>query len=100
MTGLPEFNKAAFDAAAKYVESMGWTAVNPYHADPTHEGACSKGTGDRHEHPWECWMKASLCMMLTCEAVLLLPGWENSRGATIEHDLAKQCGMQVSFLGS
>jgi hypothetical protein len=34
-------------------------------------------------------MRASLALMLTCTRVALLPGWQVSRGASIEERLAR-----------
>jgi hypothetical protein len=32
---------------------------------------------------------------VTCDAIQLLPGWENSRGATLEHHIAVALGLQI-----
>jgi hypothetical protein len=36
--------------------------------------------------------------MMTCEAVAMLPGWDDSRGANIEFNLARSLGMPVMAL--
>jgi Domain of unknown function (DUF4406) len=86
MTGLPEFNFPAFNAAAKLLRDMGFTVENPAEIAPI-EG-----------HPWEAYMRIALVKMLTCEAIVLLPGWERSRGANIERHLAIDLGMPVWLL--
>lgn len=40
-------------------------------------------------------MRRGLRQLLTCDTIALLPGWQNSRGATIEHQLATGLGMTV-----
>lgn len=47
--------------------------------------------------PWEDHVRASLAMMLKCDSVLALPGWEESRGCKLEITVAKELGMEVTF---
>lgn len=79
MTGLPELNFPAFHTAAVALRTLGHDAVNPaeINADPNAE--------------WLACMRADLAQLVTCDAVYMLPGWEDSRGAKLEHDVA--CGL-------
>jgi hypothetical protein len=43
-------------------------------------------------------MREALRLMLTADAVALLPGWEDSRGALLERHVAMQLGMIVREL--
>lgn len=101
MTGHADFNSLAFLDAEAYATDRGWKTVSPRTTDPSHAGDCPPG--ERHttaagSHPYTCWVRASLRMMLDCDAILLLPGWETSRGARIERDVAEACGMAVLFV--
>lgn len=44
---------------------------------------------------WNTAMRKVLSVMLTCEGVALLPGWEDSKGAVIEAQLALEVGLTV-----
>lgn len=88
MTGLPEFNYPAFNAAARDLRGRGYVALNP--------------TLDRKspaEDPpgmtWVDYMRAALVMVTKADGIALLPGWEQSRGARLEVDVARALGMQV-----
>jgi hypothetical protein len=37
-------------------------------------------------------------MMLQCDSVLMLPGWQHSKGATIERFVAEACAMPITEL--
>lgn len=49
--------------------------------------------------PWHVILRFSLAeMMAHCKELHLLPGWQNSKGATIEHDLAKTLKIPIVYL--
>ena len=83
MTGLPDYNFPAFYAAAAHLRGMGHEVVNPAELpapdDPT----------------WEKYLRGALRAMLTCEAVVLLPGWVKSNGARLERMVADRLRMPV-----
>lgn len=86
MTGLPEFNYPAFIAAEQRVRRAGWDVRNP--AD----------IGVRPGWEWDDYMKAALRMLLESNAIAMLPGWEHSRGARLEHQIAEALGYEILLL--
>ena len=89
-----------FADAAKLWEDSGYEVVNPFDVAPhEHEGDCppgyTPGEGE-HEHTSSaCYMRADLRALLDCDAIYMLPGWRESRGATAEHTVAVACGIPV-----
>lgn len=83
MSGLPELNFPAFHAAAKALREQGHHVENPaeINADPKAQ--------------WLDCMRTDIARLVTCDAVLMLPGWQNSRGALVEHGLAVGLGLEV-----
>ena len=47
--------------------------------------------------PYEQHMRKDLQMLLGCDAIYMLRGWECSKGATIEKAVAYSCGMEIIF---
>lgn len=86
MSGLPDFNYPAFHEAAARLRATGAHVENPAE-NP--EPACGS---------WEAYMRLAITQMLTCDEIALLPGWEKSRGAVIEHNLAVELRMPRTFL--
>lgn len=83
MTGLPDYNYPAFKEAAATLRACGF------------EVACPAENGLPPDAPWEDHMRVDLGHLLTCSAIAVLPGWEHSRGARMEVDLAKSLGMPI-----
>lgn len=83
MTGLPDYNYPAFNAEAARLRELGYTVENPAE-NPLPADA-----------PWHLCMRDAIRQMLTCDAVALMPGWQVSRGANVEVELAMHLQMKV-----
>lgn len=86
MTGLPQFNYPAFNAAAKMLRGFGYRTLNPVDAEALNP---TPGT----PQPWDWYMRHALRMVLNADALALLPGWEQSRGASLEVLVARSLEM-------
>lgn len=83
MTGYVMHNFPAFEAARCELRLRGFNAM--------YSGQDIKD----FSKPWEFYMRIALSMLLECEYISMLPGWENSRGATIEHQIAMTLKMPI-----
>ena len=88
-----EERKAAFKATAAFCELCGFESVNPFD-NVLHR----RGVGDSAD--WRLHMKEDLKMLLDCDAICMMDGWEESKGATLEHDVASTCGLTVYYESS
>lgn len=83
MSGTSNFNYPLFEEAAKKLRSKGYNIISPHeHADPAWT----------YEH---CLRQGVILLLKMCDGIALLPGWESSKGARLEVDVAKACGMKV-----
>lgn len=48
-----------------------------------------------HEHSWSEHMRVDLAALLTCDVIVLLEGWQQSRGAQLEKTVAEAIGLMV-----
>lgn len=81
MRGYPNFNYEAFHAAAKLLREQSFEVVNPaenFNGDTT--------------LPIETYMLDDFKLLLECDTVVLLEGWEKSEGASTEAVVAKMAG--------
>jgi hypothetical protein len=84
MTGIPKKNFPEFAKATKALRKLGYFVINPAELD-VHE---PKST-------WEDCLRRDIKQLISCDAVALLPGHENSRGARLETHIAKALSMAV-----
>lgn len=83
MTGLPEFNRPAFFAAADVLTAFGFEVVNP----ARHEPDSALG--------WADYMRLGLADVLGVDGVAVLDGWLSSRGAWLEVTVARALEVPV-----
>lgn len=87
MTGLPDSNFPAFFEAEAKLRAVGFDIENP-----AEKGVLEGWT-------WEDYLKYDLQVMLPCQGLAILPGWEASRGACLEVHVAKALNMPVHAVG-
>ena len=86
MTGMPGLNHAAFNAEAARLRAQGYFVINPAELDLDEGGT------------WEDYMRVDLIGMLdTWNTLVMLRGWEKSRGDTLEHDVAEALGFEIAL---
>lgn len=80
-----EERRRAFDDAERFLSLKGFEPVNPF----------KNGLPD--EAHWRLHMRADIGLLLECDYIYMLAGWELSKGAKLELDVASSCGIGVLF---
>ena len=91
MSGLPELNHPAFHAAAHALRQIGYTVFNPAEIK-------LDTTGMNEEEIWRAYMRVCIKELVGFEALVMLPGWPESRGAIRERNIAQDLGMPIMTL--
>jgi len=84
MSGKPDKNRAEFDKYDKLFSSYGFDVIN----------VCKVEQDEELLLTWEEYLKRDLAYLSKCDCVVLLDGWKYSRGATLEHFIATQTGIE------
>lgn len=82
VSGMPLDNRPAFEEAREALLAAGYLALVPH-------DVVAPGT------EWGTAMRATVAAMMGCGGVALLPGWQASRGAKVERDVAQAVGITV-----
>lgn len=80
MTGIEKLNFPHFENCSNALRILGHKVVSPHEIEDA-------GT-------WDSCLKADLTQMLGCDAIVVLDGWEASRGARLEVTTAINVGME------
>ena len=84
MSGLAMLNRPAFFAAEAYLHGQGAWVMNP------------AVLPDGWDH--DAYMRIAIPMLMECEAVAFLPGWQQSQGARQEFTRAHAFGLDLLHL--
>ena len=91
MTGVDGYGFAAFDKACADLRSKGKTFASP------HEINHGETPETRGSLPYEHYIRAGLKLLLECEGIIMMTGWETSKGCMTELYVAYAAGMQGLF---
>ncbi len=97
MRGYDEYNFPRFREAAAQLREAGYEVLSPAEMDEELDGF--DGTTEWTSTIKEAMMR-DLPAVLSCDAVVVLEGWEKSQGATIETSVAKMVGMPIGDIES
>lgn len=85
MSGLPDFNFSVFNAKAAELRAAGFQVVNPAEF------------GEQVGMEWHEYLRKDIRALMDCGAIWMLPGWSRSKGASLEHHIAVELGMDVIY---
>lgn len=88
MTGIEELNYPEFFRVEAVLRDLGYDVLNPARIDELHNST-------KAPRQWDWYMRHAIQMLVSCQGVATLAGWQASRGATIEVNLATSLGMGV-----
>lgn len=90
-------NLEMFDKAEAKLEKF-YEVVNPRKVRACEDNSCGSDLPDidgGYQHTWQCYLKHDLLAMLDCTKIALLPGWSNSKGATLEYMVAEKLEYEI-----
>ncbi|WP_295991646.1 DUF4406 domain-containing protein [Rugamonas sp.] len=102
MTGHIDLNFPAFHAAAAGQRAAGHEVINPAEINGGADelAACAQMDVAQMAAHWQTCMRKDITQLMTCDRIFMLPGWQKSRGATLEHHIAAALGLEVVDSGA
>lgn len=84
ITGKEDLNRANFEETEDLLLQKGFSPVNPH-----------KLPMDIPSQSWENYMRRDLKSLCDCDGIVMLDGWQKSRGAKLEFMLALELGLHI-----
>lgn len=84
ITGIEDENIDAFSKAENNLRVMGFQPVNPHKLNEKCE-------------TYADYIRRDIRVLLKCSSVFMLKGWEKSKGARCEHNIAFTLGMTIIY---
>lgn len=100
MTGRPDWNFPAFFETEEKLKELGYEVVNPAHNDGTtlEEALANSGSTNSPSKSWGYYMRRDLPHVLSVDAICVLEGWRDSKGASLEVHVAEALGLPIYVL--
>jgi hypothetical protein len=103
MTGIPQFNFPAFHEAAAKLRAAGYVIQSPAEMDDPKTTAAAMaspdgkpGSGSPNGDTWGDFLARDVKIIADgVHGIILMPGWEKSRGARLELFVSMLCGHWV-----
>jgi len=93
MTGYERYNADAFNAAAADLRQRGYRVINPVELDI--EVGFDPSTDSPEDFDLPAAIRRDVNALIECDAIVMLPGHETSKGATAERHVAIWRGLEV-----
>lgn len=80
--------EVAAEAAAKYFKE-GWAVFCPH--------TMTRDIARRFipDFGWDNWLETDIAWLACCDAIHMLPGWMDSKGAYLEYIVARGLGLEI-----
>lgn len=80
-------NLEKFVEAAERLRELGHEPTDPTWYHPKRDGASADYDS------WVGYMRKDIKLLMDCDAIYKIPGWEDSRGARLESHIASELGL-------
>lgn len=98
ITGLkPEEYEPLFYTAEDQLKAKGYEVINPLRIAKDIAPELIDPKTHTEREIWRTIVKADITELMKCEAIYMLPNWERSEGATLEHDIAKGLYLAIDY---
>ena len=87
MSGMDDFNYPAFRKAEADLRARGLDVLNPVNSEDEND--------TEEPQAWNWYMRRALVMVTKSDAICLLPGWQQSKGAQLEVHVGEALSLDI-----
>lgn len=89
ITGTTDYEER-FAKTKNELEKKGFQVCNPVELEPLVK------LHSKNPH-WADYMRTCIRFFSVCDSIYMLKGWQDSRGAKLEHHIAQELGMKIYY---
>jgi hypothetical protein len=82
-----------FDAVMWELRERGWSIVSPHEVNAD----AARHTDTEREQNKTQYLRKDILALLSCSGIIMLPGWKKSQGASLEHYIAVELGLDIRY---
>jgi len=99
MSGMPMLNQNAFHEAEKNLKrsNLFREIINPAKLDTSQDIEEQEQHALTDKEYRKNAIARDLSLLVECDSIYMLSGWENSKGAQVEHALANYLGLTIFY---
>lgn len=98
ITNVPNYRQE-FESFANVFERLGYVVINPVHIADCLIGINKLTEEEIWSKEWrKIFLLEDVKAMLDCDLVVMLPNWKHSKGAKLEHKIAKMLNMEIIYV--
>ena len=102
ISGKPGLNQQAFAHEERLLKEAGHSTFNPFSitrlSDETlYAWECVYGLEKAHKIEWQHYMRICIGQIPLCDEMRMLPHWQNSHGSRLEHQIARELGLKITY---
>ncbi len=86
--------QACFKKAEEHLVGLGYGVINPVDFGKYLE---EKYKEEGKTPKWENYMRGDIELLLSCDGIYMLKGWEKSKGAKLEHEIATALKIKMMY---
>ena len=102
ISGKPGLNRNAFDREERLLREAGHTTFNPFSIvriseEEEFEWQRTLGWEGAKKKEWQYYMRICIGQIPLCDEMRMLPHWQNSHGSRLEHQIARELGLKITY---
>ena len=92
MAGKENYNSDAFNEREKILLQQGYKVINPAAIGVAMRLNCK-------DIPTSEFMRMDISYLINCSHIFMMKGWRDSKGASLEHEIARALDMSIIYEG-
>ena len=97
ISGKVGLNQQAFNYEERLLKENGYATFNPFSIARIAPEVLDTWGNEALRLEWQYYMRICIGQIPLCDEMRMLPHWQNSHGARLEHQIARELGLKITY---